>query len=90
MFYDEEDLPESQRLLLAALGVVTDFAHRTTAAELDETELGRIIRNDELSDAQLVLGLLNISMVLLVKLEKAGLPMDEVLSDIGTRYRRRK
>ncbi len=75
-----------QKRIRAALAIVTDLAHQETLPDLGETELGRLIDDDELSDADLVLGLAQIAMFLLVKLEKDGYPMTTVLGDIGLRY----
>ncbi len=79
--------PEARRNLLAALAVVTDLIHRESPPDFAETELGAIIRNNELDDVSLVFGLINLCTVLLLKLEKAGHPTPAVLADIGLRYR---
>ena len=88
MTLNPDGLPERQRQILAALAVVTDFVHRTEQPDLADTELGRIVLNDELNDEQLVFGLVNLCQILLVKLERTGQEIDAVLADIGVRYRR--
>ena len=75
-----------------ALGILTDFVNRPDGikeGEFGETEMARVIIDGEVGDVDLVYGFLQLSMILLVKLEKAGYPMAVVLGDIGLRYRDR-
>jgi hypothetical protein len=68
-----------------ALAIVTDFVaggpdRRPTMAG---SELERVVLNDEISDADLVVALGNIITTLLVKLENLGQPIPDVLADMG-------
>jgi hypothetical protein len=79
----------AEQRTLAALAIVTDVVHRPNGVEdFDDTELARVVLDGELTDQDLVLGLITLAMILLVKLESAGQPIDAVLADIGLRYRR--
>ena len=82
-------MDEMQERLVVALGIVTDMMrYEDREPEFEETELARVVADGKLNDADIVWGLIDITRILLVKLEKAGQPIDAVLADIGTRYRR--
>lgn len=80
--------PNRSRLIKIALGIVTDMA----GLDADErhqfagSELERVVIDDETDEADIVYGLMNLALILLVKLEAHGESFDEVLADIGRRY----
>ena len=72
-------------LTRVALAIVTDLVlnHPGGVAQFGVTEFAAVIGESQMTDQDLVLGFLNLATILLVKLENAGHPMQDVLADIG-------
>ena len=75
---------------MAALGIVTDIVAQEGIPVFHQTELARVVDDGEFTDQEIVLGLIDLSRILLLKLEQAGFPSDDVLADIGVRYRQQR
>ncbi|MGZ4773442.1 MAG: hypothetical protein ACXV3B_12255, partial [Ilumatobacteraceae bacterium] len=75
--------------LQRAVAIVTDRFYDTQGRQpFDQTELARVIRDDDITEVDLVLGLVDLSVVLVTMLEKhAGMTAEEVLAQIAGRYR---
>jgi hypothetical protein len=72
---------EKRRVTRIALRIVNDLAqHPGGPSDFAETELAQTIQDAELSEADLLFGLLNICRLLLVELERAGNSVDEILA----------
>jgi hypothetical protein len=69
-----------------ALAVMTAWANSPSDVEFPGDVLLSYIEED-ISEAELVLGFLNLAAILLVKLEKAtAIPAPELMADIARRY----